>query len=438
MNADTKAKSYVGTFLTNLFIQVCTVLQGILLARILGPDGRGEYAAIILWPTIFAGLGLFGVDMSIARQVGKSDDPKLFVMVALFSALVTAGATAILCGFSLSYLVPENLHNLLPLAYFFILFIPINHIMMNLQGIDLGAGHFTLLNISRASLYPIYLLGIALSWFSEHNKIYWCVVALIFSNAFAVLVRCYYYEKIPFIGFWKLKFGRIFIDSFPFFCANVLAILYQQIDKMLLVWLLPIREIGYYTVALSAGSALSALNQALGAVTFSDATRQAYRTGFPALAQTIRRGAILSVIGAVVLAITLPLLFPLVYGHEFVGAVPLALLLLPSVTISSLSGIINQGLRGQGRPIVGIVARALGLLMIAFIGSFLALRMGAIGIAWGLIAGEAVSFAGMLLVAMRFYSDSDIKYLAPRQEDLIFVRQKLVIFIHKYFFSSKL
>ena len=36
------------TFLTNLTIQVCNLITGVLTARILLPEGRGELAAIIL------------------------------------------------------------------------------------------------------------------------------------------------------------------------------------------------------------------------------------------------------------------------------------------------------------------------------------------------------------------------------------------------------
>ncbi len=425
------AKSYVSTFATNVFIQVCTVLQGILLARILGPDGRGEYAAIILWPSLFAGLGILGVDMAMARLAGKSKDPRTFVQLAVLAALVTGGTTALLCGFSLPYLIPKTLNHILPVAYLFILFIPINHVMMNLQGIDLGIGNFTLLNFSRAILYPVYLLGIILSWLAAHDKVYWCIVALIFANTAAVAFRIYNIKKAPLLSFIELQINDIFRDSIPFFCANVLTILYQQIDKMLLVWLLPTREIGCYTVALSAGTVLNSLNQALGTVTFSNATRRPHGTGFPALAQILRRGTILSAMGAVALGAALPFLLPLVYGHEFVGAVTLALLLLPGVTLASLGGIVNQDLRGQGKPIAGVAARVLGLLVIACIGWYLARQIGAVGIAWGFMAGEAVSFTGLLFVSMRFYCDADIRHLVPRKNDLVYIWQRIVAFAHQ-------
>ena len=42
-------------------IQGLNVLTGIVLARTLGPAGRGELAAVMLWPSILAAVGSLGV-----------------------------------------------------------------------------------------------------------------------------------------------------------------------------------------------------------------------------------------------------------------------------------------------------------------------------------------------------------------------------------------
>ena len=40
--------AFIGTFGTSILIQACGVIQGVIVARLLGPVGRGEYAAVIL------------------------------------------------------------------------------------------------------------------------------------------------------------------------------------------------------------------------------------------------------------------------------------------------------------------------------------------------------------------------------------------------------
>lgn len=64
-------RAYAGTFATCVLIQGLTVVQGIIIARLLGPVGRGEYAAVILWPSVFAAIGIFGTNVALARAVAR-------------------------------------------------------------------------------------------------------------------------------------------------------------------------------------------------------------------------------------------------------------------------------------------------------------------------------------------------------------------------------
>ena len=122
----------------------------------------------------------------------------------------------------------------------------------------------------------------------------------------------------------------------------------------------------------------------------------------------------------------LPFLLPLVYGPAFADAVSLAILLLPGVTLAGLGDIINQDMRGQGKPIAGVAARVLGLIVIAGIGSSLVGRLGAHGIAIGFLAGETISFVGLLIVALRYYQDACFAELLPNKADWYFLRQKIL------------
>jgi O-antigen/teichoic acid export membrane protein len=181
--------TYLGTFATSLFTQGCTVLQGILLARLLGPAGRGEFATVILWPNVFAGIGILGVNMAIARFAGQWLASGGLVKTATKAALFTGALSALVCGLLLPFLLPEGKHNLLPTAYLFVLFIPLNHLALNLQGVDHGGGNFRWLNGTRALLYPVFFTGVILCWWFATDKVFWVVVALLVANGCVVLIR---------------------------------------------------------------------------------------------------------------------------------------------------------------------------------------------------------------------------------------------------------
>ena len=50
-------KDVSGSFAATALIQALNIVSGVMLARYLLPEGRGELAAVILWPSVIAGLG---------------------------------------------------------------------------------------------------------------------------------------------------------------------------------------------------------------------------------------------------------------------------------------------------------------------------------------------------------------------------------------------
>src|SRR5438477_1670143 len=62
---------WYGTALSQALILGLGVISGIASARLLGPQGRGELAAITLWPTAFAFLASLGLNQSIVFYTGK-------------------------------------------------------------------------------------------------------------------------------------------------------------------------------------------------------------------------------------------------------------------------------------------------------------------------------------------------------------------------------
>jgi len=413
--------AYLGTFATSLFIQGCTVLQGVLLARMLGPAGRGDLAAVILWPNIFAGIGILGVDMVIARLAGQGQAVEGLVRTAIRAALGTGVLFALICWLLLPVLLPAAKHSLLSAAYFFILFIPLNHLALNLQGVDHGRGDFRWLNTTRALLYPVFFAGLAFCWLFAIDKVFWVAAALLVANATVVVLRLTARRRNLRLSGRGVGIDLLLKESRPFVVASIIGILYMQMDKALIVWLLSPEEIGWYVAAFAAAGSVNVVNSALGIVQFSAAAQARTGYGFVALAEVLRRGCLLSLGGGVILAVLLPWLLPLVYGDDFRPAVAIALLLLPGLVMAGLGEIVNQALRGQGRPIAGVISKLLGLGVMGITGAVLAKNLGGGGIACGYLAGELMAVSGLLVVAGRFYHDADWSVLRPTMADVWFL-----------------
>ena len=57
---------------TTFAAQFLLAVSGIMLARALGVENRGEIAAAMLWPTVIAGIGTLGLTESLTFHVAAS------------------------------------------------------------------------------------------------------------------------------------------------------------------------------------------------------------------------------------------------------------------------------------------------------------------------------------------------------------------------------
>src|SRR6266496_1070884 len=93
------SREFASTLITNVVIQACTIVQGILVARLLGPVGRGQIAAAIL-------------------------------CTGLFLTLVTGTVVAALCAAAIPWLLPGSDTVVRNAAYLFVPFILFNQIAL--------------------------------------------------------------------------------------------------------------------------------------------------------------------------------------------------------------------------------------------------------------------------------------------------------------------
>ena len=356
------AEAIFGTFGANLFIQGCTIVQGILLARLLGPVGRGEFAAVILWPSLFAAIGLFGVGTALARRAGTETDHAALTRAGLILGFGLAVVTSVTCYLIMPLLLKGEGASLLRMSRGFVPFIFFNHMTLVFVSIDQGGGNFKAFNWTRVLVNPIYLAMVTALWLSGANEVFPFALALMTANAVLLLLRSIQFRRENrFLG-PVCPLRPIARDAVRFGLADLLSPLYQQIDKALLLYLLGVRNLGYYTVALAASSVAGSLASALSSVAFGISAQEKGAEAFARISKVFRCSAWAWLMMGTGLAIAMPVLLPFVFGKEFAPAIWPAILLLPGGVFAGQASILEQSLRAQGRAFVGLEARIIGLI----------------------------------------------------------------------------
>jgi O-antigen/teichoic acid export membrane protein len=421
LNKRIGAEAFIGTFGTEVFIQVCNVLQGIILARLLGPTDRGQYAAIILWPTIFAYIGLFGVSFAIGRLAAKENDIGPIARTALLLALLTSVLPFFLGYWLLQYLIPPGWNQILPLAKVYLIFIPLCHLSSNLVAIDQGRGNFFRVNLFRSLQNPIYIVFLIMIPLFGLRALIWFVIALLSAFAIVTISRIILMLRDYSIRGTMYPPIRVLQGGLSFGLVGLAVQGYQYFDRILLLWLLEPSCMGLYVIALSASSIIGTIAGSMGLVSFTITAQAARAKGFSQVGSIFRKAIITKFLFGSVLAFAMPFLLPFIYGEEYRGAVKLAIVLIAGSAFASLSLLLDQCMRGQGKPFVGLVGRIAAMIVMIAVALPLTMfwSLAALGVAVAFVLAQFMYLCVIAFQVLTYYNNARVLDFVPKWGDVI-------------------
>jgi len=417
------ARHFLGTFATSIVLHGFTMVQGIILARVLGAEGRGEFAAIILWPAIIANIGLLGTNMSVTRAAAAAsaagDDAGPIARAGILWALILSAVTVVIGLGLLPWLIPEDGGEIIGLAQTFMLwFVPAYILSAHMAGVDQGQGRFRRLNFFRLLQTPVDVLFlVALILLGQANLVH-CVWALLVAYWIAALGRLAMLgRQVPVVG-RVASLPTLLRQGLPFAIAASLNQFISRGDRILVLWLLTERDLGLYAVAFSAASVLADAPRSMGMVSLTIAAQERPREGFARVAQIFRAAAIVSVGMGVAVAAAIYLLLPLLYGWDFADSRVIGMILAAGFVSLGLTALLVQCMRGQGKPSAGIYSRIVGLAVMVSVAFLLSEPLGVVGVAFAFLAAQTVALCCMLFLTLRYYRSASLAAMVPMPEDM--------------------
>lgn len=412
---------------SRILIQGLNAITGILTARLLLPEGRGQLAAITLWSSLLAGLTTFGLPSALIyhvrhrpRQTGDLLASALTMTLVL--SCIAAGVGA-LC-------MPHWLHQYpawgIRAAQWFLLVTPLCAAALILRGALEARGAFSLSNLAQL-LNPAVTLVLLLFFLVIHRfNAITASCAYIFA-ALPVFLLLVWQAK----GFFD-RFSRPTVAASKLLLSyglrsygiDLLGTLALQVDQVIVVSFLTASDLGIYVVMLSLSRMLNVFQTSVVMVLFPKA---AGRTGETAIALTARAARVsTSITGlcAIALAIVGPVLLRMFYGREYAHSIGCLRLLLLEVTISGCVFVLAQAFMALGRPGVVTLLQALGLFLSLPMMLLLIPRWGIQGAAVALLTSTCARFI-FIYVGFRLVLKVPAPSLLPRKEDFFILMSAL-------------
>jgi O-antigen/teichoic acid export membrane protein len=377
--------------------------SGVLVARWLGPTGRGQLAAAMLWPGVIGILISLGLQHAFvyAVSVGWARPERLQRLGLRFTLLVGVPA-ALIYWLVCPWILGKQFPNESWIPGLFSLYLPLAIYAGFLLPIYQGSGDFTRWNIARVfrgGAWTLAVVGLALLAGVT-------VLNLLIVQLLILVVLCVYlYSKLGSLagrnkGDGAAPLKLIFKYGFAIYLSGLAYTVNQQLDQLLLsIWVTP-SDLGQYAAAATLAGAILVIPSAVGPIGFSKVARASDQ---PSEQRRHVKFAFLwtaffLVPAGLVLTILAPWVTNVLYGPAYVHTAQLLRVLAPASISFGMAIVLADILRGLGRPMYGTYGAVAGAV-ITILGLSWALgRFGTWGAAWV----SFTAYTAMMLIQCGF------------------------------------
>jgi glycosyltransferase involved in cell wall biosynthesis/O-antigen/teichoic acid export membrane protein len=342
-----------------------------LIARALGPTGRGLYAYPVALLGLMVAIGHIGLEFAQIYLAGQGRELRRMWAVATVISLVTGALCCVALGGAV--LITSRVAGGLPLSWLAISagLVPVT--LMSLYWAGLLQIDDKLMSTGWAAWFGAALQAAAVgALYALHEltpfRVLLLLVMMTCTTWLLIFMACRRARLVT-VRFDRVLLRQSVAVSMKTYGAQTTFYLILRADQVLVRWYAGYRELGLYAVAATVAQMLWLLTDPFAAALIPHqlraSTGESQRLSF-AMA---RRSLGVSLVTAVAAWVLAPLAVHIVYGSGFTGAVPALRLLLPGVVALGAAKPLRAMLLKEGRAV------ALSLLGFGMLGVNLALNV---------------------------------------------------------------
>jgi O-antigen/teichoic acid export membrane protein len=401
-----------GTFGTRALVLPFNLLSGILIARLLQPEGKGLFTTVATIADLVVDIATLGVFRATTYYVARSasdrqTDRQTRAASLWLSLWLGLGSTLLLVGAAV--LAPRWAPELPPLALLLAAPMGLAAMLRSLFSATLRGEHRpNHVNVVTLAFSALLLTALALLGLTGLLSLELAVLGRTCATALAGLLALLMVLRGP-VGVpwpradWPVA-RALLAFGVPAAVAMFLETLHYRIDVLLIQAFLESRDVGYYSIATNAGELLWLLPSAVGLVLFPRVAATRRRDGATETTRLACWTLGLTAPAALSLGAVAELVIVPVYGAAYLPSFQPLRLLLPGLVVMSAAIVLTSSLLGQGRLRGLVVVNACSIVTNAALNVLLLPRFGLNGAAVASSLSYALTaFATLLLyrAAMR-------------------------------------
>ena len=394
------------TTIVNLTGLIIGFIQGVIIARHFGAEGKGEIAFYLSLYTLIFSLSNMGIKQSASFFLSENKVTYHGLKILFFS-LIIFGSIVLTISFLIQNLQFDLFYLIIMLTLPFALF---NNIF---SSICLSKREITKINTLRfISLVTVFIMIVIFFFISKANNI-----ILFFGFHFVSHVICSIYvytsiinkyEKVSFFknknNFKELKL--ILLKGITYCIPLFIYGINYKIDLLILPKYVTNYEVGVYSVGAGFAEMIWLIPSVLSLVIFSYSVSGQNSKSFSIKIWNNTKKLLFYLLPILVAYwIILYYFIPIFYGYEFNDSSFITLILLPGTYLIIAFNTLNADMAGRGMPMKGVYVFSFGAIINIVLNIFLIPSYGIIGSA----IASSISYTFSAVIYIRIYYNNLIK-----------------------------
>lgn len=393
-------------------------------ARLLGPAARGELAAIQLFGSLFATFATLG--LSEATTLYCARDPRNarnHVSSAILLSAIIGAPILFFSYLAIPYLLSAQTPIIIRTAQWYLLIVLYYIFFEFPHGAMRGIGDFALWSAFRYVAPAASLIALVVAWYTgrinpEFIALFGLTTLGVLSIplAFYILARRVSGPLRPHPASWipMLRF------SVPLVGSTLPKQLNLRLDQMVMAFLMPPRLLGLYAVAAAWSTMTGPIFEGIGAFLFPHvASHDSADAQVHALVEITRLATPIALVQVVTFCVITPWGLTLVFGEAYRESISSALILIVAGAILYFGQLLEDGLRGLGRPLPilwaelgGLVITALALAVmlrpLSIAGAAISSLLGYTTV-WSILISQIRSITGLTIAEILLPNASELR-----------------------------
>ena len=407
--------------------RVLTLVLGlgtsIILARVLGLEGKGIYALAVLLPSLIVTFGNLGIGPATVYYVARRDFRRQEILGNNVLLSLVIGGLGLLAGLVLVFFFREIVFSGIASRYLLLalVLVPVQIFSSYVRYMLLGAQRIKEFNYVQIAHSVAFLALVALALLGLRAGITGAILAGLIT--WLVVDALVFHLARTVAGGIDLKLNTAYVKRAATYgvqahLSNILGFLNYRVDIFLVNGFLGPAAVGLYSVGVGLVEKLWMVSQAASTVLFprvaAESDEQRRKEFTPLVARTVLW---ISALGALALAFLSHWIVLLLYSEVFLPAVGALQALLIGIVILSSWRVLANDIAGRGFPRLNIYTGLAAVATNVALNFLWIPRYGIVGAAWASTVSYTVSFLGALFFYCRLSGNPWTRVVFPQRGD---------------------